>query len=435
MTARELALQVLLNVHERGAYANVALVQALRRHQLDDAERKLATELVYGVAKAGDSLDWLLQQYLSRPLTKVAPPIREALRLGLFQLRQLDKIPASAAVNESVKLAKRYGHLGTAKFVNAVLRTAAREPHCADDKLAQLQRDDHAQWLALTAQHPLWLVRRWLAQFGRDDTARLCAFDNEPPTLAVRTNTLRTDRESLLQRLRDDGLAAHPSPWTPEGIVLAQTRGSLDDLAPLRDGLCQVQGESSQQVARLLDPHPGEFVLDACAAPGGKTTHLAQLMGDRGRVLACDIYEAKLRRVNDNARRLGLAIIEAVNLDARLLGQRYRGQADRLLIDAPCSGLGVLRRRPDARWRKSADEIAALAVLQGEILDGAVDALKPGGVLVYSTCTLTAEENDDAVRAFLARRRDFALERAAQLLPQRDGIDGFFLARLRRAAT
>ena len=440
-SAREAALKGLRAVHQDGAYANVAMAQILRREKLSDADRRLATELVYGVIKAGDTIDWMVSRYVTRPLATIAPVILEILRLGVYQLFFLDRIPPSAACNEAVNLAKKHGHKGTAGFVNAVLRTAVREPERAkfpEGKGREIER------LALVSQHPEWLVRQWVKTFGWAEAQALCAFNNEPAVLSLRTNTLKIQRDELLEKLRAVGVAAEPSSWTPEGI-LCRGHGALDDMEALREGLFQVQDESSMQVAHVVAPLPGEFVIDACSAPGGKTTHLAALMKNQGRIIAADIYPAKLARVEENAARLGVKVIETLCCDAREIGDRYAGQADRLLLDVPCSGFGVLRRRADARWRKTPQEIAALPALQRAILAGAAPAIKTGGILVYSTCTIQAAENEEVVTSFLAQHPEFSLETTGDFLPlqkrsetmvqfypQREKIDGFFMARLRK---
>jgi 16S rRNA (cytosine967-C5)-methyltransferase len=439
--AREAAVKIINVVHEKGAYANVALVQELRRQELSDVDRRFVTELVYGTVKAGATLDWILRRYVNRPVKKIPPMIADILRLGLYQLFFMDRIPASAACNEAVELAKRYGHPGTVKFVNAVLRTAVREPEKAAFPEGKGQATTQ---LALASQHPEWLVRRWIREFGYAEAAALCAFDNEQAVLSLRTNTLKISREDLLTRLQDEGAEGEASAWAPEGIRCL-SHGALDRLPSLQQGLFQVQDESSMQVAHVVAPQPGEFIIDTCSAPGGKTTHLAAIMENTGRILALDIYEHKLQRVAENAARLGISIIETKLLDAREVGELYAGQADRVLVDAPCSGLGVLRRKPDARWNKTPEQLAELPPLQLEILSSAARAVKPGGVLVYSTCTILREENQAVVEAFLAAQPDFFLEKTGhflpgkpredamvQLLPQRDGTDGFFIARLRR---
>ena len=439
--AREVAAKVLQSVHEQGAYANVALVQELRRSKLTETDRRFATELSYGAVKAGETLDWILRRYVNRPLKKIPPMIREILRLGIYQIFYMDRVPDSAACNESVELTKKYSHAGTVKFVNAVLRTAVREPEKAKFPTGKGKETEH---LSLEYCHPQWMVKRWIKEFGYEEAKALCAFNNGQPVLSLRANTLRISRDALLERLKAEGVEVVPSRWAPEGI-LCTSHGSLDALESLQQGDCQVQDESSMLVAHVLSPEAGEFIIDACSAPGGKATHMAALMGNQGRILACDIYEHKIKRIEENASRLGIRIIEASLMDAREIGAKYRGQADRVLVDAPCSGLGVLRRKPDARWNKQPDLLKELPELQLSILESAAEAVKPNGVLVYSTCTIEGEENQKVVEKFLGKHGDFFLEDAGSLLPcgsrkekmvqlypQRDGIDGFFIARMGR---
>lgn len=439
--ARDTAVRILHEVHEKGAYANVALARELRRAELPDRDRRFVTELVYGAVKAGDTLDWILRRYATRPLKKMEPMVRDILRLGIYQLFYLDKVPASAACNTAVDLAKKYSNVGTSKFVNAVLRAAVREPEKAKFPSG---KGHGVEELALQSMHPFWLVKRWVKEFGFHGARDLCLFNNGEAPLSVRTNTRKASRPELLKALAEAGCEARESAWTPEGVII-EKHGALDNLLPLQQGLCQVQDESSMLVAHVVDPQPGEFILDCCSAPGGKTTHMAALMQDKGRLVAGDIYEHKLARIEENAQRLGLSIIETNLLDAREVGEEYQAMADRVLVDAPCSGLGVLRRKPDARWNKTAEEIDALPALQLEILTSAAKAVKAGGVLVYSTCTIEPQENQDVVKAFLAENPEFTLENTGaflpgkkrdeqmiQLYPQVDGTDGFFIARMRR---
>jgi len=438
--ARDVALKIINEVDADGAYANIALARELGRRPLGDLDRRFVTELVYGTVKAGATLDWILAHYSRRPLAKVEPVIRNILRMGAYQLFFLSRVPASAACNQAVELAKKYGHAGTVKFVNAVLRSAARAP----EKVAFPEpAKDPSGYLALKYFHPAWLTARWLARLGFDETEALCRANNATPPLSLRTNTLRIGRDELLARLAAEGAAGEASRWTPEGIVCREYP-ALAGLASLREGLFQVQDESSMLVAHVVGPRPGEFVIDACGAPGGKSTHLAALMEDRGRVLSIDLHAHKLKLTAENAARLGIGSIETRAMDATKLATLYAGQADRVLVDAPCSGLGVLRRKPDSRWRKSESMLRDLPRLQAAILASAAACVKPGGVLVYSTCTTEPEENEGVVRAFLATRGDFSPAHAGsflpvpqagemvQLWPHRNGVDGFFIARLHR---
>ena len=438
--ARERALKIINAVHEREAYANVALAKELKKGGLSEMDRRFVTELVYGTVKAGETLDWIIRRYINRPLSKVDPMVRDILRMGVYQLRYMDKVPASAACNESVELAKLVGHVGQAKFVNGVLRTMVREPEKGAFPSGKGQATVQ---LALEKQHPEWLVRRWIKEFGYEEAHQLCSFNNAQPPLTVRTNTLKTNRSELMLELVADGVECESSQLTPEGIVI-KSHGALDSMRALQEGYCQVQDESSMLVAHVVDPQPNELVLDVCSAPGGKTTHIAALMRNQGRIVAGDIYQHKLDRIMDNAQRLGITIIEPMLMDAREVWQEFPQQADRVLVDAPCSGLGVLRRKPDSRWRKSKELLSELPKLQLQILKSAGAAVKPGGLLVYSTCTIAREENQDVVKAFLEMAGEFSLVNAGerlpvpreddmvQLYPQRDGTDGFFIACMRR---
>ena len=435
---RELAMQVLQKVHVEDAYANVALAETLREIKLTERDRRFLTELVYGVVKAGESLDYRIGKYVA-DIRKAQPAIRELLRLGFYQIFLMDRVPPSAACDTAVELAKKHGRRGADSFVNGVLRAALREP-----ERAALPDGRNAHALALRTWHPKWLVERWMRAYGYERTEELCRCNNTSAPLSVRVNTLRTNRPALMEQFTAAGAQVRASAWVPDGIVLG-THGALDELAPLRMGLAQVQDESSMLVAHVLAPEPGMTVIDACAAPGGKTTHIAQRMENRGRILAFDIYEEKIRRIERNAQRLGISIMEAQMCDARAIGAAYAGQADRVLVDAPCSGLGVLRRKPDARWKKSPEDVKTLPPLQRAILASAAEAVKKGGILVYSTCTMEECENAAIVANFLRTHTDFVLEetggflpvqktteRMVQIMPETDGPDGFFIARMRR---
>ncbi len=434
MKAREIALRIINEIKNNGAYANIALAKEMPRHNLNDQDRRFVTELVYGTVKAGDTLDWILSFYVDRPLKKIPPVILNVLRMGIYQLRFMDKVPPSAACNQAAELAKTYGHAGTVRFVNGVLRTIARQPERIIYPDAE---KDAALFLARQYFHPLWLVERWLKRLGFEETEALCASNNEAPKLTVRTNTLKISRAELMQRLTVEGVSAEVSEAAPEGIVL-NAHPSLSNLATLKEGLFQVQDESSMRVAHWLQPQPGELILDVCAAPGGKTTHIAALMKNEGRIVAMDIHEHKLELIRQNALRLGLENIEVTLQDACAVDHVFPAVADRVLVDAPCSGLGVLRRRADARWRKTPEMIAELPKLQLQILSSASRCLKPEGVLVYSTCTTEEEENQAVVESFLRQNPDFILDapegepQMLQLWPQRDDADGFFICRMRR---
>jgi 16S rRNA (cytosine967-C5)-methyltransferase len=440
-TAREVALEVLHRVDADRAWSGPALRAALDRADLPPADEAFATELVYGTLRHRGQVDWAIGQMLHGRLDRLPPRIRDVLRLGAYQLTFLSRVPARAACNETVELARRVGHPGTVALVNAVMRRLAASPP------AWPQPADTAEAIAVRWSHPEWLVARWLARLGPDETRALCAANNETPPSAVRLNTLRGTPEELDARLRDLGIDAGPSALVPEARRI--TGGSSEAReAAYAAGLITPQDEGSMLVARLVAPEPGEFIIDGCAAPGGKTTHLAALMGGRGRVVACDVLPQKLETISRHCARLGATGVETRLLDAARLGETYPAAADRVLVDAPCSGLGVLRRRPEIRWRIRPEDLAAIAARQVRLLGGAAGAVRPGGRLVYSVCTTEPEEGREVISAFLAatpgfepvpvRDRPFATPDmrpgTALLYPHRTGTDGFFIAVLRRTA-
>ena len=439
-TARGVALEVLHRVDADRAWSGAALRAALTRAGLAPVDEALATELVYGTLRHRGQVDWVLARALHRRLDTLPPRIREVLRLGAYQLVFLSRVPARAACAETVELARRVGHPGTVSLVNAVMRRLAASPPVWPEP------SDTVEAIAVLASHPEWLVARWLPRFGPDGTRALCAANNATPPSAVRLNTLRGSADAVDARLAALGIETRPSPLVPEGRRIRA--GSPEARAAAHaEGLVVPQDEGSMLVARLVAPRAGEFVIDACAAPGGKTTHLAALMGGRGRVLACDVTPKKVETVARQCRRVGATGVETRVLDAALLGEACPDAADRVLVDAPCSGLGVVRRRPEIRWRVRPDDLAALAARQKRLLAGAAGAVRPGGRLVYSVCSLEPEEGREVIATFLAafptfepaaiEGRPFATPDAPGtvfLYPHQAGTDGFFVASLRRTA-
>jgi 16S rRNA (cytosine967-C5)-methyltransferase len=447
-SAREQALLILHKVVKDGAYANLQTAQSLAAENICADDKRLVTELVYGTVRMQNALDYILGQMLKKPLSELPLWILLILRLSLYQLVYLEKIPASAAVNEGVNLAKKYGHKGTAALVNGVLRNYLR--HQQQYALPQPE-DGVLTYLTVTLSHPRWLAEYLLEQFGPKAATEFCLYNNQAHDVVIRTNTLKLGRPQLLSALQERGFSAQAGAFAPEAIILAQAGGLFtSDL--FMEGLFQAQDQASMLVAHALSPSPGSKVLDLCAAPGGKTCHLAQLMQNKGQIEAFDIHEHKLRLIRQNYQRLGIDIIQEKQADARYLPVEYQAWADYILLDAPCSGLGILSRRADARWRKSRQDILEMQKLAREILLAAAAYLRPGGSLCFSTCTITKEENQDNVQWFLEQRPDFELESFAaylpaslppqllrqaesgilQLLPQNEGIEGFFISRLHK---
>ncbi|MDI3299196.1 MAG: 16S rRNA (cytosine(967)-C(5))-methyltransferase RsmB [Bacillota bacterium] len=442
--AREAALRACLAV-ERGRRSREALEAELARAEgLRPADRHLATELVYGTVRLVRRLDHLLARYSRRPPERLEPPLRWALRLALFQLSEM-ATPEHAAVHETLEALRAAGAGAAVGYANAVLRQALRRR-----SEWSWPAGSSAEALAVRHSFPDWLARRWVERYGGEEAERLMRCMNAPPPLTVRVNRLRARPEEALERLRAAGLEAEAGAYSPQAL---RVRGvSPPELPGWAEGWYQVQSEASVLVGQSVGARPGERVLDVAAAPGGKTTHLAEQTGDRGLVLAVDVDAERLRRVEENARRLGLRSVRLLAEDARRLAALLEPASfDRVLVDAPCTGTGVLNRRPEARWRKRPRDVAAAARLQAEILDGVAPLVRPGGTLVYSTCTLEPEENERTVESFLGRwpafRRDALapflpeglagrVEREGEILflPQRDGLDGHYIARLVRGA-
>ncbi len=444
--ARDVALLVLKEVDEKAAYANIVLDRMLETKELDKLERAFATELVYGTLRRLNTVDWFLEQVLKRPLAKQTAWLRNILRLGAYQICFLDKVPPSAAVNEAANQARHFTNPGAVKFANGVLRNLVRkrEGIAYPDPM-----ENPVAYIALSCSHPVWLIQQWLETYGYEETLALCQANNMAAPLTVRTNTLRITREQLREQLAEEGIWAQPTTYAPEGLQIGGYL-SLRSCQAFRQGLFQVQDESSMLASRALSPMPRARVLDAAAAPGGKSTHLAQLMQNQGMLWAVDVHAHKLSLIQENCQRLGIKCIQTMAMDATVLPDHMNETIDFALVDAPCSGLGVLRRRPDARWRKEPGQIAALVQLQRRILHRVASCVKPGGILVYSTCTLTKEENQEQVEHFLHEHRQFKgddlrsllpleldqdntmQQGYVQLMPHRHGMDGFFIARLRK---
>jgi 16S rRNA (cytosine967-C5)-methyltransferase len=401
--ARLLALRVLERVAARGAFADLALHAALARSRLPPRERAFATELVYGTLRWQGRLDWALARCLGREPASLERPVCLVLRLGAYQLLCERGVPARAAVDESVRCLRALGLERATGLANAALRRLARER--ADLGLPELERDPLGH-LVHALSLPPWIAERWLALFGAQDAAALARASNAPPPLAVRANRLRGDRVALLAELRERFPEAAPGRLAPDAVVVGR-RGDLARDPAFREGRCTVQDEAAQLVVELLDPRPGERVLDLCAAPGGKAGAAAERVGPPGQVVGLDRSRRRLRLLAREARRLGLAWLLACAADASRPLPLAPGGFDRVLVDAPCSGLGVLRRNPDQRWRLSPGDPARLARVQAALLAHGALALRRGGTLVYSTCTVLPEENEGVVREFLRRTPGF----------------------------
>lgn len=437
------ASRVLLRIHKEGSFADQLMDRELANGQLSGPDRGLFAELVFGVLRRQGTLDHILTGLLTQPLAKLEPQALILLRLGLYQLVYLDRIPESAAVNESVNLSKQLIPRASG-LINAVLRNYLRHKDTItypDPVTAP------AASIAARHSHPAWLVKLWFSQLGEEETELLAEASSLQPPLTLRVNTLRISRDEFLQRLLDNGIHAMACRFSTYGIQV-EGRHAIAGLPGYREGLFFVQDEASQMAAVLLDPQPGERILDTCAAPGGKATHLAQLMQNQGEVLAMDLSKSKLKLIQENAQRLGITIINTRSADLLNSGVFPKNAFEKVLLDAPCSGLGVIRRNPEAKWRLAKEDITRLAAAQKNMLKTAFLTLKPGGTILYSTCSTSTEENETVINDFLSRHDNCVLENLNELFPaycelftkdgmfrawpHRHGMDGFFAARLRK---
>jgi 16S rRNA (cytosine967-C5)-methyltransferase len=443
--ARALAWEILRRVDETEAFADVVLGRRLETSPLERRDQAFATQLVYGTLAWRGFLDLAIETFARRPAASLELPIRVLLELSLFQLFKLQRVPAYAAVNSAVDLAKSHKGGRATGLVNAVLRRASGEGEAGvrlPDRGADL-----AGHLAARESHPRWLVERWLAGIGEASTEALLVANNTAAPTVLRANRRRLGRDAAIEAMRAAGAAVEAGVAAPEAIRFSG--GSAIELEAFASGQVSLQSEASQLITLLLDPRPGERVLDACAGSGGKSTHIAELQDDGGRVVALDLHRHALARMRSEARRLGLTSIAAVQADARRAPLAGAALFDRILLDAPCTGLGTLRQHPEIRWRRCEADLASAARLQTALLAALLDHLRPGGVLVYAVCTLMPEENENVVAAVLARRPDIEREDARPFLPEAahalvdesgalrtspaaGGLDGFYAIRLKR---
>lgn len=439
---RETALELLETIEKNQSYSNLLLNNAIKKNEISHKDIGLLTELTYGTLQRRMTLDFYLNPFL-KGNKKVESWVRQLLRLTLYQMVYLDKIPDRAAIFEAVEIAKRKGHKGISGMVNGVLRNIQRQG------LPSLEQiEDPVERLSIETSHPLWLVRRWVDQLGYEETKKMCEINLTAPLQTARVNEVKASSEECLSLLEEEGYEVEASPFIP--VAIKCLRGNLANSQAFKEGLLTIQDESSMLVAYALGGNQNETILDACAAPGGKSTHIAEKLQNTGQVISLDLHEHKVKLINDNAMRLGLSNIKANALDSRKVQEHYEKESfDRILVDAPCSGLGVMRRKPDMKYTKKEEDLYHLHKVQRNLLAAVSPLLKKGGILVYSTCTVDKEENQHVVQSFLNENADFegdisVRERMPkaiapfidgyelQILPQDIGSDGFYIACLRK---
>lgn len=444
VSARSLAVDILNRIDKEGIFAEALLDRTLSRGALTEAhERRLLTELVYGTLRMRGLIDWVIARFYKRNPLEMDDAVRNILRTALYQLFFTDRIPAFAVVDEAVKLAKKT-HPAASGLTNAVLRNVLRQkeaiawPDFSEDPLSHI---------AVVHSHPRWLVERWIGLFGLAETEGFCRANNSIAPQCLRVNRLRVSREAVIRQLRSEEFVAEETHFSPDGVVLRHAPKTLRETLSFRQGHIQPQDEASQLAALLLAPQPGEQILDACAGAGIKTTYLAEMMQNTGAITAVDLSERKLAALCVNAQRLGVDILTTRVLDMSLGATAgLKAACDGVLLDVPCSGLGTLRRNPEIKWRIVADDLQHIADLQKKLLSCAAECVRPGGRLVYVTCSVMPEENEDIIADFLFRRVDFrrsqlpaaipvsmiSTEGCFKTRPDRHGTDGFFGAVLKR---
>ena len=440
MDAREVALLVLNTCERQGGWSDGALKKQLQSTQLDNRDAALATQLCFGVVQNRMLLDFYLARFSNIPLRRMESKVVQALRLGLYQMLFLTRVPQSAAVNRSVELTRSYCKNPRAPgMVNGILRALQRSL----DDLPTIPKTDPAEYLGTLYSHPKWLVEAFLSRLGSEETARLLAANNTQPPITAFPNTLRATTQALRETLAEQGVEAQAHPWLEDCLILRHT-GSVEGLSAFQEGLFYIQDPASHLAVLAAGPCPGMRLLDVCAAPGGKTFASGMEMEGKGEIVACDLHPHKKNLLQKGAQRLGLECVQAVTADGRVRVPEWEDSFDCVVVDVPCSGLGVIRKKPDIRY-KDPNALENLPEVQRAILENAAGYVKPGGVLLYSTCTLLPRENEENVAWFLERNSSFSLqpfslpgevgggnEGMVTLWPHIHDTDGFFICRLRR---
>lgn len=437
---RSIAVSLIERVEKEGAYSHLVLDAAIKDRLVPERDTALLTELVYGTIKRRNTLDYCLNAHVKKGVGSLQTWVASLLRMSLYQMIYLDRVPERAVLYEAVRIAKEKGHEGIGSLVNAVLRSYQRAgfPE-VPEQMERLEK------LSVEYSHPRWLLEEWETAYGQENTAAMAAQNLVPPQTSIRVNRMKASREEVMEKLEREGCDTEKGALSEDALVVLT--GNVLMTKAYNEGYFTIQDESSMLVAAALDAKAGMTVLDACAAPGGKTTHIAERMHNQGNVHAFDLHQKKLRHIDEQAERLELSIISTKKLDARnILTETDEQYYDRILIDAPCSGMGVIRRKPELKWNKKPDDLISLPSVQYDILTEAAKTLKIGGRIVYSTCTVRPEENEQVVQAFLEAHpsfvRDDSMKRRLTqdtesgsewtILPHNYETDGFYMAALER---
>ena len=428
--AREIALKILYRIDKENAYSNIVLNEVLNenRKKLTPKDIGLISEIIYGVTTWRLTLDETIKKYSKIKIKKISPWILNILRMGIYQIIFLDKIPKSAAVNESVNLAKRYGHASSSNFVNAILRKIEKNDYEEFFKI-----EDDIERISKTTSMPKWIVEELMKSNDEKEVEQICKNSNIKPKVTIRVNTLKINKQELIERLKEKNTECKETAEKLDDFLILEKVKNIENVEEFKQGYFTIQDISAGQTAKILNPQPGELVLDACSAPGGKTTYMAELMKNKGKIEAWDIHEHRTKLVEQNAQRLGINIIETKVKDASLYDESLKEKFDKILLDVPCLGIGVIKRKPDIKWKRKPEDVKNITEIQKKILDNCSKYLKKNGVMVYSTCSILEKENQDIVDKFLKENNEYYIrpEETRNILPNEEK-DGFFICKIYR---
>ena len=433
---REIALKTLYKIDKEEAYSNIALDENIKenKNKLDDRDIGFISEIVYGVTSWKLTIDEIIKKYSKLKLKKISPWILNILRMGIYQIVFLDKVPKSAAVNESVNLAKRYGHKGSSNFVNAILRKVEKK-----DYEAFFEIENPIERISKTTSMPVWMIEELLKENDIEKVEEICKASNIKPKVAIRINRLKTNKQELENLLKERDIVFKEGKL--EDFLILEKTKNIEQLDWFKQGYFTVQDEGAGLIAKVVDPKPNELVLDACSSPGGKTTYMAELMEDKGEIIAWDLHPHRVQLVEENAKRLNIHIIKTECQDAMVYKEEYKEKFDKILLDVPCLGIGVLKRKPDIKWKRKPEDIEEITQIQQKILDTCSKYLKAKGQMVYSTCSIFREENDKVIENFLEKNQNFEYtkikmskigNRNTIQLYQNDETDGFFICKVQK---
>lgn len=433
---REIALKTLYKIDKEEAYSNIALDENIKenKNKLDDRDTGFISEIVYGVTSWKLTIDEIIKKYSKLKLKKISPWILNILRMGIYQIVFLDKVPKSAAVNESVNLAKRYGHKGSSNFVNAILRKVEKK-----DYEAFFEIENPIERISKTTSMPVWMIEELLKENDIEKVEEICKASNIKPKVAIRINRLKTNKQELENLLKERDIVFKEGKL--EDFLILEKTKNIEQLDLFKQGYFTVQDEGAGLIAKVVDPKPNELVLDACSSPGGKTTYMAELMENKGEIIAWDLHPHRVQLVEENAKRLNIHIIKTECQDAMVYKKEYTEKFDKILLDVPCLGIGVLKRKPDIKWKRKPEDIEEITQIQQKILDTCSKYLKAKGQMVYSTCSIFTEENDKVIENFLEKNQNFEytkikmskIENMDKIqLYQNEETDGFFICKLQK---